>query len=87
MKQGPVRGFEELRDSGMLWLINRVAFHPRGFALGLVYDDGDDSKPIGWSIMHDGSEIWRFTDSDDEDGFRRAEETLRQGRGETKGEV
>ena len=30
-----LRPLAELRDSGLLWLINRVAFHPRGVALAL----------------------------------------------------
>ena len=66
------RPFGALRDSGLLWLINRVVFHPRGFALGLVMHEG---QPVGWRLLGDGREVWRF-DGDEDDLFRHAEETL-----------
>ncbi len=44
----------DLREDGLLWLINRVVFHPRGFALG--YDAGPDE----FHLLGDGSEPWRF---------------------------
>lgn len=50
------RPFAELRDTGLLWLINRVVFHPRGYALGLHFDL--DLNCIGWSLLGDGSEPW-----------------------------
>lgn len=51
-------GFEDLRALGVLWLLNRVVFHPRGFALGLVYPEGvtpdmiqrHDVEPVGWRL-------------------------------------
>ena len=60
--------FEELRSTGLLWLINRVALHPRGYALALVYPDGaelpaierGDVEPVGWQLIGDGSECWMF---------------------------
>jgi hypothetical protein len=74
MKGYPVdRPFEELSDSGLLWLINRVVFHPRGFALAITVTD--DGEATGWSLMGDGSEQWRYGD-DEDDKFRRAEATL-----------
>lgn len=73
MADQPVRTFDELKTSGLLWLINRVVFHPRGFALGLVRKDGE---VVGWRLLGDGSEVWHF--NDDEDAiFAAAEATLR----------
>jgi hypothetical protein len=69
-----VRPFSELRDSGLLWLINRVVFHPRGWALALSYRDGE---PVGWKLLGDGNELWRFGDPEDEN-FAAAEATLRR---------
>jgi hypothetical protein len=69
-----VRTFSELRDSGLLWLINRVVFHPRGWALALAYRDGE---VVGWKLLGDGSEPWRFGDPEDEN-FAAAEATLRR---------
>jgi hypothetical protein len=76
---GP-RPFEDLRDSGLLWLINRAVFHPRGYALALHVDDG--GEVVGWSLQGDGSEPWTFEDGPEQlDAFRRAEATLRGGDG------
>lgn len=72
----PPRPFQELRDSGLLWLINRTVFHPRGYALAIAYDD---DEAVGWSLLGDGSEPWQYADEVDErDLLRLAEETLRQ---------
>lgn len=67
------RDWNELRESGLLWLINRVVFHPRGWALGLVRRDGE---VVGWSLQGDGKEVWEMTGSED-DEFARAQATLR----------
>lgn len=72
MTQNP-RPFDELRDSGLLWLINRVVFHPRGFALALTYI-GDEV--IGWTVEGGGSEPWQFAGPED-GNFHNAEKTLR----------
>lgn len=70
------RPFEELRDSGLLWLINRTVFHPRGFALALTI--ADDGRATGWSLLGDGSEPWQYGEAEVEnDKFRRAEATLK----------
>lgn len=61
---------EHLRSSGMLWLINRVVFHPRGFALALHVDE--DGQVTGWSISGDGTEPWNFTEIDDDAGYAAA---------------
>jgi hypothetical protein len=66
--------FEALRDEGLLWLINRAVFHPRGYALGLHFDP--DGRATGWSLIGDGSEPWSFISNDREDECFKAVETL-----------
>lgn len=63
------RPFRDLRESGLLWLINRVVLHPRGYALALHYPDGVQSEigPTGWSLMGDGSEPWTMGDPSEAD--------------------
>lgn len=69
------RPFLELSDSGLLWLINRVVFHPRGVALALHEEDGEAR---GWELLAaPEGEPFAFPESVDTDSFRRAEETLR----------
>lgn len=64
----------ELSDSGLLWLINRVVFHPRGIALALHEEGGE---AVGWSLVTaTEGEPFTFPESVDNDGFRRAEATL-----------
>jgi hypothetical protein len=67
----------ELRDAGLLWLINAVTFHPRGYALALVVRDG---AVAGWQLLGDGSEPWRY-DQDMDARFAAAEATLANERG------
>lgn len=69
----PVRPWSELRDSGLLWLINRCVLHPRGYALTLVFRDGE---AVGWYLQGDGREVWQMA-GDEDDEFSRAEATLR----------
>ncbi|WP_431997788.1 hypothetical protein [Streptomyces fungicidicus] len=65
----------DLSETGLLWLINRVVFHPRGLALGL-YQEGDQA--LGWKLLvADDDEPFAFSESVDTQGFRRAEATLR----------
>lgn len=59
------RPLRELRTTGLLWLINRVVFHPRGFALYLRV--GPDGEVRGWGLQGDGSEVWRFATQATED--------------------
>ena len=64
----------ELSESGLLWLINRVVFHPRGVALALHEEAGE---AVGWSLVTaTEGEAFTFPESVDNDGFRRAEATL-----------
>jgi hypothetical protein len=69
------RPFAELRDTGLLWLINRAALHPRGTALALHTDGAGDVT--GWSLLRntDGAP-WSFDPATDADGYARAEATL-----------
>ena len=67
-----VRTWEELSTSGLLWLINRVVFHPRGFALGVVKIGGE---VVGWRLLGDGREPWGF-DLPEDDLFAAAQRTL-----------
>ncbi|MFF5968186.1 hypothetical protein ACFY64_31585 [Streptomyces collinus] len=69
------RTFAALRDSGLLWLINRVALHPRGLALALHLDE--HGQAYGWSLVaSDEGEPWMFAPATDNDGYRRAEKTI-----------
>lgn len=71
--------FSQLRDTSILWAINRYLFHPRGYALAFHYDgDGPrpDGEPTGWSLLGDGSTIWSFTEGDDDKHFAEFEAFL-----------
>jgi hypothetical protein len=57
----------DLHEDGLLWLINRCVFHPRGFALAHV--PGTDN----WELLGDGSEVWAFTNPVDEGCFEKVE--------------
>lgn len=63
------RPWNDLRESGLLWLINRVVLHPRGYALAIHYEgDADDlGAALGWSLMGDGTEVWGYHSSVPED--------------------
>lgn len=71
------RPMNELGPSGLLWLINRSVFHPRGLALAL-YTDEEATQVLGWDLVRaaDG-EPFQFPDDVDRSGFQRAEATLR----------
>lgn len=62
---------QNLRDTGLLWLINRVVFHPRGFTLGMVYTY--DGEFLHWVLIGNGMDPWRF-DGDEDEAFRKVEE-------------
>lgn len=65
------RPIEELRSTGLLWLINRVVFHPRGYALALIHQD---ERVIGWDLLGDGTQPWSFAPADEDEPFRDAAE-------------
>ena len=50
----------DLRADGVLWMINRCVFHPRGFALAI-----DDAGAL--TLMGNGSEPWQYGDKELED--------------------
>lgn len=54
----PPLPFSKLRDHGLLWLINKAVFHPRGFALAFTVED--DGTVTGWSMQGDGTESWHY---------------------------
>lgn len=72
MKATEVRPFIELADAGLLWLINRTVFHPRGFALQLARTE--DREAVGWVLVGDGTTPWRMDAPEPE--FDAAEATL-----------
>ena len=59
------RDLQELQSAGVLWYVNRVAFHPRGFALAL-HRDARSGRVAGWSLRGDGAEVWSFDGDEDE---------------------
>lgn len=67
------RPFADLMHSGLLWLINTTALHPRGFALALVLR-GDEVT--GWNLIGDGTEPWVFLDADAKWRFGDVEATF-----------
>lgn len=69
------RSWHDFRSSGLLWLINRVVFHPRGRAVALAYNDKDEC--IGWQLLGDGTTVWSFHHEEEKTLFVAAERTLR----------
>lgn len=61
-----------LQEDGVLWAINRVLFHPRGFALNLDPDTGR------FGLQWDGSEPGTFTADVDDERFRQFEDLLQR---------
>lgn len=70
------RPLGELRSSGLLWLINRVVFHPRGFALALHADE--TGAVTGWSLQGNGTEPWSFPLDREPEHYQHAEQALRE---------
>lgn len=78
-KELRVYSFNEFEQSGLLWLINRLVFHPRGYTFGLVPDK--NGNMIGWAVVGDGKKCQRFDPGMDELGFLAAETFLAKLRG------
>lgn len=53
----------DIINDGVLWYINRLCFHPRGFALS--YDITEKT----FALMGNGSEVWTFSSDVDDDKF------------------
>lgn len=51
----------DFHDDGLLWLINAVCLHPRGFAL--AHTPGDPAGDL--RLYGDGTEPWRFASTAD----------------------
>lgn len=66
------RPFAEMRDEGLLWHINRVCFHPHGYALAFDFDD-ETGELLGWQMLGDGSEVWTFTNEADDEEFAKVQ--------------
>lgn len=72
-----IRPWSEFRNAGLLWLINTVVFHPRGYAIGIGVNPDD-----GWMLLGDGRERWSYDTADPDfvaeldDAFVRAQATL-----------
>lgn len=64
----------DLRDDGLLWLINRTTFHPRGFALAIEADGT-------FSLLGTGDEAWRFDPTIEDGLFAAVERCLTRARG------
>ncbi len=62
----------DILDDGILWAINRMLFHPRGFALAFDPSNGE------FSLWGNGNEPWRYGPDVVEDAkFRLFEAALR----------
>lgn len=77
MSDPRVLTLEDLRSTGLLWLINTTVFHPRGYALG-VQNRGETDNPE-LVLLGDGSEPWRFSVHEDQlqELFDAVNETLK----------
>lgn len=51
---GDARPWADLKDTGLLWYLNRSALWPRGFALALIRDQ--EGTVLGWDLVGDGAE-------------------------------
>ena len=68
------RPIEDLHSTGLLWAINRVLLHPRGYALALVYKA--DRTLVGWELLGAGDEPWQYLDDIEETDLMDAFEAL-----------
>ena len=50
--------FTEFRESGLLWLVNRVVFHPRGYAMAMHFTGEGFKTCTGYRIVGDGTQPW-----------------------------
>ena len=75
----------QMREDGILWMLNRTVFHPRGFALGI-----DREHPTRLFLQGDGTEPWSYDPSIEEienDLFNRFEAMLDRQRQMATGEA
>jgi hypothetical protein len=64
----------DLRSDGILWMLNKTIFHPRGYALSINPDTGD------LALVGDGTEPWAFEHSIELEPFRAFEALLNRSR-------
>lgn len=76
---GRTRPLADLRTTGILWLINRVVFHPRGFALALDMDE-DSGEVFGWTLLGNGDQTWVMDEEMDDRHFAEVEALLEANR-------
>lgn len=76
------RPVSEFRQSGVLWALNRHVLHPRGFALALHIENLDTPEEVvtGWSLLGNGTEVYAFSEADDDGGFDQFEAFLAESR-------
>lgn len=53
----------DLRADGVLWMVNKTVFHPRGFALAI------DTETGVLTLMGDGTEPWTYEHSIEDECF------------------
>lgn len=53
--------FNQLRDTGLLWLINTSVFHPRGYALS-IHINPETGIAQGWQLLGDGTQRWAWAE-------------------------
>jgi hypothetical protein len=59
---------EALMDHGILWYINRVAFHPRGLMLALEVDDVS-GEVVGFRVIKSDAGTFVFSVQEDDEKF------------------
>lgn len=64
----------DFQGDGLLWLVNKTTFHPRGFALARNPADGE------FYLLADGTEPITFDHDIDDEFFPRVEALLERAR-------
>lgn len=75
-------GLTDFSNDGLLWIINRLVFHPRGYAL--TFDLEADGTVSSYYLQGDGKEVWQFTEADDDKNFERFNRFLKEATDETR---
>lgn len=61
--------WDDMRDTGLLWAINRHLLHPQGFALAITQPMPPTDDATGWRLDGNGQEVWRFGEDVPEDAL------------------
>lgn len=67
----------DLRDYGLIWAINKMILHPRGYAMSINLDH-ETGEAIGWNILGNGTEPHSFDEGSDLGGFTKFQKLLAQ---------